>query len=320
MSKAKNSVKKAALVGEAASKVQGSSNYESNSKVKGKYQKQGDVKKAVASAEGGLEQRLNTGAENSEGLLSKLVSKGMSEKQARQFLKQMQSMPDYKNYSHDWKTNLSDYLKAVKNYKGLMNWGDFVKGAYYLFMTLTAVENVNRDPFEDVKDTKYIFIPGYLQMPQNVDKLEQNSGIKMAYCRTNNLDAIHELVSKAAEYHGSVVLMGFSDGEKTLTKYFEAHDSPKVEKYVPIAGNPVDNRKYGGKFVQVRGSFDMLAPMEQSYDGFLTGKVDSLTYKGGHTWLFHEKQSGKDLGGILRTIGPKRGYNIQRYDEMREAA
>jgi hypothetical protein len=223
-------------------------------------------------------------------------------------------LPNYKNYIHNWKTDLKSYREMIKRYEGF-HLGHVLEEAFYVFMGVTDIER-NVDPYEQIdKGARVIFIPGWLQVPNNIDVLQEHSGVKMAYCRTNDVDEIKRLADYAASKHGSVILVGFSDGEKTLRMVQDKYGGElqrKVDKYVCIAGNRVNRIE----FLNVVGEFDFLAPLENGYEGHFdkTGfRKGTTVIKGvGHAGSMYNPESAKQIGAILNSIQSPRAYNLVR--------
>lgn len=258
---------------------------------------------------GGLEKRILNSKAGLEALVQKLVSGGMREKDARIAVKAMKAYR--KEYSHDW-LPLSDYLKRLTKakYNKGANFNDFIKGVGYLFFALTDVAPEG-NAYKDIDEgASIIYIPGYLRIPQQVSKFEKILGKKTAYVASTNIDEIHKIISYAAQKHGRVQVIGFSDGGKIIENYISTYGDSKVDRFFSIAANPINAKSK--RIVDIIGDRDRLAAMERPYTWFdkgYRGRKPHIVH-GGHTYMFSDNQTMKQIADIINSTTPTRAYYL----------
>jgi polyhydroxyalkanoate synthesis regulator phasin len=310
MSKGKKAKKKEKAKGSDSSKSNNGS-YESASSQKYNSSK---ARKEKAKREGGLEQRLKKAAGKVEAIVKKLVKGGMSESEARAVVREMMAAHERKEYSHNW-LNDAEYQKRIQAYAKNAKFKDLIKGTWYLFFCLTDVAS-DRDPYKDVEEgAAIVYLPGWLAIPRDVRPFEKALGKKVAYVNSTDLAEIHKVIRYAAEKHGRVQVVGFSDGGKLIQDYINKYGDGLVDRFYSVASNPFNSSS--SRVTHVIGDRDRLAAQEREYtwiDKGYKGVKPEVVY-GGHTYFCFDKKTLGELASIVNSSRPTRAYYKVRPSE-----
>jgi hypothetical protein len=295
----------------------------------GEAQYKGNDKAAKAKAkkaESPLERKVNEGEKaQAEAVVKELIKNGMPEGEARAFVAEMVSAMR-KERSHKW-ADESKYHERLKAYAKNAKFKDLIKGTWYLFFALTDITpKEGNDPYKTIDEgASVVYLPGLWSIAKDKAPLEKALGKKVAYVNSTDVDEVHRVIRYAAEKHGRVQVVGFSDGGTMIKDYINKHGDGLVDHFYSVASNPFKAKS--PRVTHIIGDRDRLASMEEPYtwlDKGYKGPKPNVVY-GGHTYFCFDKRTLKETADIINSGTPTRAYYSIRQTpdsslEMRLAA
>jgi hypothetical protein len=267
-----------------------------------------------------LDDKLSTEAfpQELESLYYSLIKEGMTKSDAKKIVAMYKASTNREEYSHNW-TTIEEWVARIDKYKN-KNFFDGIKGMWYLANALVDVTSAE-DTYKKIDEgASLLYIPGYLAIPRDTSAFEKAIGRKVARIETTDIGEIRKIVQYAAEKHGRVQIVGFSDGGQIISDYIKKYGDDYVDRFYAVAANPVKSNS--SRVTHIIGSKDYLAPLEQEYN---YSKTSAYVYDGGHTFAFMDNTAMKQIGSVISSMPPSRAYYTIRHTSdsplfMRKAA
>ena len=209
--------------------------------------------------------------------------------------------------------SIDGYIKYWKSQgKGTLK--DGIKGLVYLIKGFIDVEaEEDRDVYEKIarmKHTPILYISGALEYPMNIREMEEISGYKIAHIKERkDPDKINEIIEYAARVTGQKpIVIGFSDGGKSIENYIEKYGMDKVSMFYAIAASKFDTED-SGKLKFIDGKKDRIFILEK--DAFKKTDSDVFKVKGGHTWTCYDPLTIRQIFDIIEKTARAERHNFE---------
>jgi|TARA_B100001971_G_C18231154_1_gene563986 hypothetical protein len=176
---------------------------------------------------------------------------------------------------------------------------------------------------EESGGTHVLYFPGLMNFPYGVDQIEEHTGLNVIRVETRDPEEIKAIIDHAYATSGQKpVLVGYSDGGKTITKAVEALGSD-IRDYVSeiffVAANKEPGKVPG--IIYIDGANDKLAPIEKGYNkGIDQESVRIMLPDMGHVDLAYNPIAIGQIGSIIRDYTSVRNDFLPVSTHMDKAA
>ena len=217
--------------------------------------------------------------------------------------------------------SVEGYVKSWKG-QGKATIKDGIKGLVYLIKGFIDVEGEeDSDVYEKIarmKNAPILYISGALEYPMNISEIEEHSGYDIAHIKERmDPDKLNDIIEYATKVTGQKpIVIGFSDGGKSIENYIEKHGMDKVSMFYAIAASKF-NAENPSKVVFIDGKKDRLAILEKNF----SKKTDSDVFNvdGGHTWMCYDPVTIEQIFEIIEKTARVEGSNFKSFNTKKAA-
>ncbi len=213
--------------------------------------------------------------------------------------------------------SVDGYIKAWKN-QDKTRVKDGIKGLWYLVKGFIDVEaEEDRDVYEKIanmKNVPILYISGAFEYPMSISEIEKHSGYDIAHIKERkDPDKINDIIEYTIEVTGQKpIVIGFSDGGKSIENYIERYGLNKVSMFYAIAASKFDVEN-PNKVVFIDGKKDRLFILEK--DTSKNTNAEVFKVDGGHTWTCYDPITIQQIFEIIERTARVEGRNFESFNK-----